>query len=177
VTAAGIVASNGVSMAVALDAGPFTGWERVDLLNVGASGDAAPPVVWLALLIPLAAGLVAGRFARRRSSYPVAQIALRFGALWGLTLAVFSLLLRVRVLSSFSVGGLDLGGGSAAFDPLVALGAGFVFGTLAAFIGASSVRVPALVTVGAPADAWTCANCGITNTTDDKFCVSCGGTR
>ena len=176
-TAAGIVATNGVSMAVAHDAGPFTGWERVDLLNVGASGDAAPPIAWLALAIPLVAGIVAGRFARRRSSYPAIQIALRFGTLWGLSLAVLALLLRVRVLSSFSVGGLDLGGGSAAFDPLVALGAGFVFGTIAALVGARSVRMPALVPAGGPSATWTCPNCGITNTDDDRFCVSCGGTR
>jgi hypothetical protein len=170
-TAAGLLASNGVSMAVALDAGPFTGWERMDFLNVGASGDAAPPFVWLALLIPIAAGVVAGRFARRRARSPNLGIAVRYGLLWGLTLAVFALLLRVSVLSSFSVGGLDLGGGGAAFDPLVALATGAVLGTIAAYLGTRSVSAQEAV----PA-TWVCQGCGITNATQDRFCVSCGKT-
>jgi hypothetical protein len=168
-TAAGLLASSGVSMAVSLDAGPFTGWERMDLLNVGASGDAAPPYVWLALAIPLAAGVVAGRFARRRSSLPGAGIAVRYGVLWGLSLAVLALLLRVRVLSSFSVGGLDLGGGGAAFDPLVALVCGAAVGTIAAFIGTRTVA-----TRTSSDETWSCPACGIVNARSDRFCVSCG---
>jgi hypothetical protein len=164
--AAGIVASNGVPMAVSLDAGPFTGWERMDLLSVGTAGEAAPPYMWLVALLPVAAGIVAGRFARRRAAMPYAGIALRYGALWGLSLAVLALLLRVRVLSSFSVGSLDLGGGGAAFDPLVALAFGLIIGTVSAYIGARSVRAGSV---------WTCAACGITNSGSDRYCVSCGG--
>ena len=164
-TAAGLVASNGVSMSVALDAGPFTGWERMNFLSVGTSGDAAPPFVWLLLLIPIAAGVVAGRFARRRAAMSGVGIALRYGALWGLTLAVLALLLRVRVLSSFSVGGLDLGGGGAAFDPLVALAFGLVLGTLSAYAGTRTVRIVGM---------WVCPVCGISNSRSDRYCVSCG---
>ncbi len=168
-TAAALVASNGVSMAVALDAGPFTGWERMDFLNVGPAGDAAPPFVWLSLVLPLAAGLVAGRFARRRSTFSGPGIAVRFGVLWGLTLAVLALLLRVRVLSSFSIGGLDLGGGGASFDPLVALVLGFAVGTIAAYTGVRTIRAAA-----AAGETWTCPTCGIVNARSDVFCVSCG---
>jgi hypothetical protein len=170
--AAAIVLAHGTSMAIALDAGPFTGWERMDFLHVGVAGTAAPAALWLLALVPVAAGVVAGRFVRRRSSLPPPAIAVRFGALWGLTLALLTLLLRVRVLSSFSVGSLDLGGGSAAFDPLIALALGFVWGTVSAFLGAQLTR-PA----HAGEEIWTCPSCGISNTDDDRFCVSCGAGR
>ena len=168
--AAGVLFTHGASMAVALDAGPFTGWERVDFLNVGTSGGAAPPFVWIVALLPLAAGIVAGRFIRSRSSLTTIAIALRFGALWGLSMAVLALLLRVRVLSSFSVGSLDLGGGGAAFDPLMALVLGAIWGTAGAAFGAR-------ISLSSSAATWTCAECGIGNAEQDRFCVSCGAAR
>lgn len=171
--AAGIVASSGAPMSIALDAGPFTGWERLDFFNVGAAGTAMP-ATWVALVVPLAAGIVAGRFARRRTAYSDAGVALRLGVLWGLSLAVLAMLLRVRVLSSFSVGGLDLGGGSAAFDPLIALATGVATGTVAAFVG---TRAGARAATVAADESWTCASCGIANVNDDRFCISCGAER
>jgi hypothetical protein len=174
--AAGIVLAHGVSMHVALDAGPLTGWERMDLLNFSTGGGAPLPLL-LGALIPLAAGVIAGRFCRRRSDLSQPSIAWRFGGLWGLTLALLALLLRVRVLSSFSVGSLDLGGGGAAFDPLIALTLGFIWGCATSYIGARTIRVP---TPGPSEDAaltWECAECGITNASDDYFCVSCGTVR
>ncbi len=177
--AAGVVLAHGASMSVALDAGPFTGWERIDFLHFGAAGGAAPKVMWLLAVIPIAAGIVGGRFARRRSDLSPIAVALRYGVLWGLSLAVLAMLLRVRVLSSFSVGALDLGGGSAAFDPLVALGLGTLWGSAAAFIGAWTVsRVArAREATVVPSATWSCGNCGITNAAADRFCVSCGATR
>jgi hypothetical protein len=174
--AAGIVLSHGVSMHVALDAGPLTGWERMDLLNF-STGGGAPLALLLGALIPLAAGVIAGRFCRRRSDLSTPSIALRFGALWGLTLALLALLLRVRILSSFSVGSLDLGGGGAAFDPLLSLVLGFVWGTATSYVGARTTRGPGSGTSGVAATTWECAECGITNTSDDVFCVSCGTAR
>ena len=154
-------------MAIALDAGPFTGWERMDLFHLGVAGRAPFALVLLAI-VPVGAGIVAGRFIARRSALPPSRIALRFGVLWGFSLALLSLLLRVRVLSSFSVGALDLGGGSAAVDPLVALVLGFVWGAPAAFIGARTVHDPG---------RWECPDCSMANTDEDRFCVSCGMPR
>lgn len=168
--AAGILFTHGASMAVALDAGPFTGWERVDFLNIGVNGGAAPPFVWIVALLPIAVGMTAGRFIRLRSSLTTGAIALRFGALWGLSMAVLALLLRVRVLSSFSVGSLDLGGGGAAFDPLMALVLGAIWGTAGAALGAR-------IAPPATAATWICARCGIANAEADRFCVSCGAPR
>ena len=142
---AGIVLAHGGSVAVALDAGPFSGWERVDLLHYGVAAAPAPWVWWLGSLVPLVAGVVAGRYAARRSSLSPAAIGLRFGALWGLTLAVLSLLLRVRALSSFSLGDLRLGGGSAVIDPLASLVLGAVWGSVTGTLGAFSLRGGALV--------------------------------
>lgn len=166
--AAAIVLSHGTSMAIALDAGPFTGWERMDLLHAGVGGESAPVALWLLALVPITAGIVAGRFIARRSALAPVHIALRFGALWAFTLALLSLLIRVRVLSSFSVGALDLGGGSAAIDPLVALVLGFGWGSVSSFIGAHTVHEPG---------RWTCPDCSMTNTDGDRFCVSCGMPR
>jgi hypothetical protein len=165
--AAAIVLAHGASMAIALDAGPFTGWERMDVLHLGVAGRAPLALVLLAI-VPVGAGIVAGRFIARRSALPPSRIALRFGVLWGFSIALLSLLLRVRVLSSFSVGALDLGGGSAAVDPLVALVLGFVWGTPAAFVGARSVHDPG---------RWECPDCSMANTDADRFCVSCGMPR
>jgi hypothetical protein len=180
--AAAIVLVHGPSMVVALDAGPFTGWERMDLLHFGAGS--SPKVLVLGALVPVAAGVVAGRFCRRRSSLSGAGIALRFGALWGLTLALLALLLRVRVLSSFSVGSVDLGGGGAAVDPLVALVLGFVWGTATAYIGALTTRagrsvesirgaLSSLARSDPSPSTWSCPACGMPNATEDRFCVSC----
>jgi hypothetical protein len=166
--AAAIVLAHGASMAIALDAGPFTGWERMDLFHAGVAGSSAPEALWLLVIVPIVAGVVAGRFIGRRTALPAARVAVRFGSLWGLSLALMALLLRVRVLSSFSVGALDLGGGSAAIDPLVALVLGFVWGTPTAFIGARSVHDPG---------RWTCPECAMANTESDRFCVSCGTPR
>ncbi len=174
--AAGIVLAHGVSMHMALDAGPLTGWERMDLLNFSTGGGAPLPLL-LGALIPLAAGVIAGRFCRRRSVLSSPSIALRFGALWGLTLALLALLLRVRVLSSFSVGSLDLGGGGAAFDPLIALTLGFIWGCATSYLGARTIRVPISGPTEDAALTWECAECGITNASDDVFCVSCGTAR
>ncbi len=186
---AGIVASHGVSMGIALDAGPFTGWERMDLLNFGVAGTGAPKPLLAAVIVPIAAGIVAGRFCRRRSLLSDAGIALRFGALWGLTLAVFSLLLRVRVLSSFSVGAVDLGGGSVAFDPLIALVVGAAWGSVSSYVGARWARETtgtegiraALLSLatgsGHPNGTWACPRCEITNAPEDRYCVSCGTQR
>ncbi len=166
--AAAIVLAHGASMAIALDAGPFTGWERMDLLHAGVAGSPAPKALWLLAIVPIVAGVVAGRFIGRRTALSASRVALRYAVLWGFSLALMSLLLRVRVLSSFSVGALDLGGGSAAIDPLVALVLGFVWGSPAAFIGARSVHDPG---------RWTCPECSMTNTESDRFCVSCGARR
>lgn len=137
--AAVIVLAQGASVGVALDAGPFTGWERIDLVHVGVGGGAAPWAMWFGLAIPLAAGIVAGRHIARHSTLPPLRAALRTGVLWGLTLAALSLLLRVRVLSSFSVGDVRLGGGGAAIDPLVSLALGFAWGTAATWLGVLTV--------------------------------------
>ena len=185
--AAGIVLAHGVPMDVALDAGPFTGWERMDLLHFGVSGSASPKVLLVGVVVPIVAGVVAGRFCRRRSQITSGAIAIRIGALWGLTLAVLAMLVRVRVLSSFSVGAVDLGGGSAAFDPLVALVVGALWGTATSFVGArapAAVRARALAGVrsslgslAAETQMWSCARCRMPNTSDDRFCVSCGAAR
>lgn len=186
--AAGVLLSHGVSMVVALDAGPFTGWERMDLLHFGAAGSGAPPALVAAAIVPLAAGVVAGRFCARRTSLSPLRIGLRFAALWGLTQAVLALLLRVRVLSSFSVGALDLGGGSAAVDPLVALVVGAAWGAAAGTLGAVTARpaglrrlrssLASLASPGARDESlWTCPGCRMPNTDDDRFCVSCGRVR
>jgi hypothetical protein len=166
--AAAVVLAHGASMAIALDAGPFTGWERMDLLHAGVAGASAPKALWLLAVVPVVAGVVAGRFIGRRTALPAFRAALRFGALWGFSLALMALLLRVRVLSSFSVGALDLGGGSAAIDPLVALVLGFAWGTAMAYVGARSVHDPG---------RWTCPDCAMANTDSDRFCVSCGTPR
>ena len=170
--AAGIVMAHGVSLSIALDAGPFTGWQRMDLLHVGASGKLNIAMLFGAF-VPILAGVVAGRFIRRRSDLQPVAIAWRFGALWGLTLAAFSMLLRVRVLSSLSVGELNLGGGSAAFDPLIALGLGVAWGTATSFVGARFTRVTPS-TVGS---RWVCDTCNMANAERDGFCVSCGAKR
>ncbi|MEX0874487.1 MAG: hypothetical protein WD646_12400 [Actinomycetota bacterium] len=177
--AAGVVLTHGVSMNVALDAGPLTGWERMDLLHFGVGGD-APVLLPLVALIPIAAGVVAGRFIRSRTEISNAAIALRFGMLWGLTLALLSLLLRVHVLSSFSVGALDLGGGGAAFDPLIALVLGAVWGTATSYVGARFIPARAITKTadvsGTEDDSslWACTRCQMPNTSEDEFCVSCG---
>jgi hypothetical protein len=150
----------------------------MDLLNFGVGGD-APILLPLVAVIPIAAGVVAGRFIRVRSEISNAAIAVRFGMLWGLTLALLSLLLRVRVLSSFSVGALDLGGGGAAFDPLIALAVGAVWGTATSYAGARFFGVRALAKVrvdraAASDELWACTRCQMPNTADDEFCVSCG---
>lgn len=185
--AAGIVGAHGLPMHVALDAGPFTGWERVDLLHFGAAGATSPKVLVLAVIVPIAAGVVAGRFCRRRTDLDARAIALRFGALWGLTLAVLALLVRVRILSSLEVGAVDLGGGSAAFDPLASLVIGAVWGAVTSFAGARApnvVRVRAMAGVraslgslAAAQPTWSCERCRMPNTFDDRFCVSCGAGR
>ncbi len=138
---AALLLAQGVSMDVALDAGPFTGWERMDLLHVGAAGEAAHPALWLLVAVPLAAGVIAGR-GMRRSGVGIAPAAAGFGALWGLTMAVLAMLLRVRVLSSFSVGDLALGGGTAVFDPLASLVLGMLWGGVAAGAGAAMAGGP-----------------------------------
>ncbi len=182
--AAALLLVHGLSLSVALDAGPFTGWERADLLHVGVGGHAAPAAAWLAVVIPITAGVVAGRFCRRRLDLRAEQIAVRFGGLWGLTLAALALLLRVRVLSTFSVGSLDLGGGGVGFDPLFALVVGFLWGTVTSYVGARFARVhpdvhhlrESLATVASepPLEAWTCPKCEMPNADTDRFCISCG---
>lgn len=187
--AAGILLVHGGSMAIALDAGPFTGWERMNFLNFGVSGSGAPRALLLGVVIPIVSGVVAGRFCRRRTELSTSRIAVRLALLWGLTLAVLALLLRVRVLSSFSVGELQLGGGSAAFDPLAALLLGFALALVTSYFGAltlprtteiESVRAElsslASGVQGAPA-TWDCSHCGFPNATEDAFCVSCGSRR
>lgn len=181
---AGLVGVHGVPMDVALDAGPFTGWERMDLLRFGVNGSSSPKVLLVGVVVPIVAGIVAGRFCRRRSELSSGAIAVRVGALWGLTLAVLAMLVRVRVLSSFSVGAVDLGGGSAAFDPLVAMIVGAMWGAATSFVGARvpvTVRARALAGVrtslgalAADTQVWSCSRCRMPNTTDDRFCVSCG---
>jgi hypothetical protein len=166
--AAAIVLAHGASMVIALDAGPFTGWERLDLFHAGVAGGPAPAGLLAIAIVPVIAGVVAGRFIARRSALSPVHVALRFGVLWGFSLALLSLLLRVRVLSSFSVGALDLGGGSAAIDPLVALVFGFAWGAPSAFVGALTGR-------GTP--MWRCPDCDMANTDTDRFCVSCGSPR
>ncbi len=185
--AAGVVLVHGVPMSIALDAGPFTGWERMDLLHFGVSGSASPKVLLIGVLVPIVSGVVAGRFCRRRSDLSAGAIAVRIGALWGLSLAVLAMLVRVRALSSFSVGAIDLGGGSAAFDPLVALVVGFAWGSVTSFVGAhvpTVMRARALAGVrsslgslAGESEMWSCPRCRMPNTTDDRFCVSCGATR
>jgi hypothetical protein len=166
--AAAIVLAHGASMAIALDAGPFTGWERMDLFHAGVAGGPAPVALWALAIVPVVAGVVGGRFIARRSTLRPVHVALRFGVLWGFSLGLMSLLLRVRVLSSFSVGALDLGGGSAAIDPLVALLLGFAWGAPAAFVGALAAGDVTM---------WRCPECSMANTEDDRFCVSCGAVR
>lgn len=134
--AAGIVLAHGVPVQVALDAGPFAGWSRVALFHVGPGAGAAPAAAWAVLLLPAVVGVWAGRSLSRRTSLRPLDIGWRFGGLWGLTLAVLALLLRVRVLSSFSLGGIELGGGHATVDPLMAALAGAGWGAVSALAGA-----------------------------------------
>jgi hypothetical protein len=166
-----IVAAHGVPMRAALDAGPIAGWASAGLFDFGVGGGPAPVYAWAVLVCPVAAGVVAGRFVRRRRAMPVVRIAAGFAVLWGLTLAVLALLVRVRVLSSFSVGDAQLGGGGAAFDPLLALGAGGGWGFLMSYVGARTTSGPELEDAQ---EAWGCDACGYHNDPHDRFCVSCG---
>ncbi len=145
-----LVAAHGAPMLVSIDAGPLSGWRRIDYLHGTADGD--PAVLgWLFLLVPLAAGLVAGRALGRRmpgpGAWPPFAPAAAFGALWGATLCALAILLRVRMASSFGIGRVAPAG-EVAIDPFAALLAGIVWGTAVAYLGMLTVSGRAPVPQG-----------------------------
>jgi hypothetical protein len=187
VVGAGVVLAHGVNMSVSLDAGPLAQWTRLGYTPEGAS---LPPTRWLFLLVPLLGGFFAGRAMRGRSN-SVASAAVAFGVAWGAAMAVLAAMLRVEVLSSFSLGSLDAGGG-ASVPPLLALLLGFVWGSVMSAVGmlvGTSATVPAVpvapvasvapISPVAPAAPVApvvpaCASCGSVLTPGDRFCAACG---
>lgn len=142
VLAGAIVLAHGAWMTTAFAAGPFAGWARIDYLHFGRQGRPAPAVWWLLLTVPVAAGVVAGRAARRRG-VPAAYAAAGFAAAWGATLAVLAWLLRVRMLTDFGLGRLADAGSAEAHVPIVAAALlGAAWGAVTAAVGAATVRGP-----------------------------------
>jgi hypothetical protein len=203
VVAAAVVLAHGPTMQIALDAGPLAEWTQIGYLTRGER--ALSPARWLFVLVPLLGGIAAGRVMRKRVAGADAfRVAALFGVLWGIVLTMLTLLLRVRVLSNFSVTSLE-SGGSVAIDPLITLVLSSVWGGITAYIGlvaGSEVEIgptieepvpvePALATpesharaieppVVAPSVAMPptaqrrCANCGGRVPEEDRFCMSCG---
>jgi hypothetical protein len=175
-----VVLAHGAPLNIALDAGPLSGFTRLGYMPEGST---LSPARWLFVLVPVLACIVAGRAMRRRlGGVGAGAAALGFGAVWGLALAALAVLLRVRVLSNFSVGSLEAGGG-ASIQPLLALGLGFVLGTVLSYIGMVSgggASGPADVATHAPAGALPesgaakCGNCGRPLPPGDRFCSACG---
>lgn len=188
VVGAAIVLSHGVSMNVALDAGPLSGFTRLGYVPQGSSS--LPSSRWLFLLVPVVAGVAAGRVIKRRLGVGSnVTAAAAFGLVWGAALAVLALLLRVRVLSSFSLGSLAAGGGTS-INPFVTFVFGTVWGGVTSFVGMATTSAPeqpltpALETIAAvakeePIEASSpgqrmCPGCGQLVPEDDRFCGSCG---
>ncbi len=183
VVGAAIVLSHGPSMQVALDAGPLSGFTRVGYVPQGSSS--LPTTRWLFVLVPIAAGVAAGRMIKRRlGDRSDVSAAAAFGVVWGVALGVLAFLLRVRVLSSFSVGSLAAGGG-ASINPVVALVFGTVLGSVTSYVGMVTAKATthpltppletiASVTPAAPAEPRACPSCGKAVPENDRFCGSCG---
>jgi len=168
-------------MTLSFDAGPFAEWSRLGYVSEGARS--LPAMRWVFLLVPTFAGLAAGRVMRSRG-VGVAAASTGFGAAWGIALAAVAVLLRVEVLSSFSIGSLAAGGG-ADIDPVIALLSGFVWGSVTSAIGyiAFGEPQPSTPTPGfpepaapvQPVPARVCPSCGATVPAGDRFCAACGG--
>ena len=187
VVGAAILLSHGVSMGVALDAGPLSGFTRLGYLPEGSSS--LPNSRWVFLLVPIVAGVAAGRVIKRRLGVASnVSAAAAFGLVWGAALAILAFLLRVRVLSSFSLGSLAAGGG-ASINPLVTFVFGTVWGGVMSFIGMATTSTPeqpltpALETIAAvtpeepvqpSVSQRMCPGCGQLVPEDDRFCGSCG---
>lgn len=183
VVAAAAVLSHGATMSVALDAGPLSGFTRIGYLPEGEG--TLPVSRWLFVVVPIAAGVAAGRVLKRHlGDRSDVNAAAMFGVVWGLVLAALAFLVRVRVLSSFSIGSLAAGG-AASINPFVAFVFGAVVAGVSSYIGMATIRggpehgmTPALEAIAATSaqDAATqsCHGCGATVPPTDRFCGSCG---
>jgi hypothetical protein len=201
VVAAAVVLAHGPTMQIALDAGPLAEWTQIGYLTQGER--TLSPARWLFVLVPLLGGIAAGRVMRKRvSSADAFRVAALFGVLWGIALTVLTLLLRVRVLSNFSLTSLE-SAGSVAIDPLITLLLSSVWGGITAYIGLvagseaeigptveepvpmepapaapelrAAIEAPVVApSVAMPAGERRCANCGRRVPEGDRFCMSCG---
>ncbi len=198
VVAGAVVLAHGAAMNIDLGAGPLSGFTQIGYMPEGAELSAAR---WLFILVPILAGIAAGRAMRKRvDGKNFGTSAAAFGLMWGIALAALAVLLRVKVLSNFDIGALEAGGGLS-INPLAALAFGFGTATILSYLSMSfgkpqelvaavsqpvpspavaSERVvatpPAAVAV-TPAVQPTvgkCANCGSPLPTDDRFCSACG---
>lgn len=170
VIAAAVVLAHGVPLAVSLGAGSLSRFSTIGYL---AGGESLPTTRWLFVIVPLAAGVFAGRRLRARLGGRAVPACALFGLLWGGVLAVLALLLRVEVLSSFTIGSLRAGGG-VEINPVWAFVAGAVLATLLSLGGAALPgREPAEVPA-APPSGIRCPACGEVVPAGDRFCGSCG---
>jgi hypothetical protein len=182
--AAAMVLSHGAPMVLNFDAGPLREWARLGYVPAGAGS--LPAVRWLFVLVPIIAGIAAGRRMRSDTSDVVRASAV-FGVAWGILLAALAVMLRVEILSTFAITELAPGG-FARINPFVALVMGAVVGGTMCAIGMlTPTRDARSVTEIAP-EIWApvqpteppapapraCASCGAPIPAGDAFCGSCG---
>ena len=197
VVAGAVVLAHGAAMNIDLDAGPLSGFTRIGYMPEGAELSAAR---WLFILVPILAGVAAGRAMRRRVERKnFGTSAAAFGLAWGIGLVALAVLLRVNVLSNFDIGALEAGGGLS-INPLVALAFGFGAATILSYLGMSFGKPQEPVAAPQPAPSATvaseplaatspaalgatppvrstvgkCASCGSQLPTNDRFCSACG---
>ena len=175
--AAGAILSHGAAMHAAFNAGPLAKFS-----SIGYMTSALGPQRWLMVLVPIAAGMAAGRAMRKRApDADMTTLALGFGAAWGVALTVVAIMLRVKMVTLFSIGSGDAGG-TATISPLIVLATGFGWGTALSYLGMSTVTVDERLTtveavVPEQLEAADCTHCGAPIPFGDKFCGSCGAPR
>lgn len=166
--AAAVILAHGAVMTLSFDAGPFAGWSSLSYGTTDLTW-----ARWLFVVVPVVAGVAAGRAMRRRTSSMGASFL--FGGVWGLCFGVLALLLRVEVASSFSLASIAPGGG-ARITPVLALAAGLVLGTGTSAIGMLSLRRTPQTSQLTGTGTMACPSCGATIPPGDRFCSSCGAT-
>jgi hypothetical protein len=168
-----VVLAHGAHMRVALDAGPLSDFTR---LGYFPSGRELSPARFVFVLVPVLATIAAGRVIAKRTRDPVACLV--FGAAWGIALGAIAAMLRVEILSDFSIGSLAAGG-RASISPAAAAAAAFAIGTVGSLVGMRTERrvvddpVPhvAAPTTG---ESGSCPTCGGAVPVGDSFCGACG---
>lgn len=175
VVGAGIVLAHGPPMITAFAAGPF---ERISQIGYAASGEVTvSPARFVFLMVPVLSLIAAGRVMRRYlPRADAARAAAAFGIAWGVLLAAIALMLRVRVVTTFEITGLQAGGG-ATINALFAFAAGTLAAAVLSYVGLVTGReyVIASAPVAAePAPMRTCDACGSAVPRNDSFCGACG---